>query len=397
MTEPSQAPVVIIGSGLAGYAVAREFRKRDKSTPLLILSRDHGGFYSKPMLSNALAANKTAASLLMKTAATMATELNASVRGHVAVQQLDTAAQRLTLEGGEVFVYRDVVLALGADPIRLPLAGDAVDRVLSVNDLDDYARFALALEGVGGSGHEGAERVAILGGGLIGCEFANDLLARDVAPTVLDVADRPLSRLLPAEASAYLRARLEAAGVAFRLGVSASRVDRNDTGGLSIALSDGSTLRADQVLSAIGLRPRVALATAAGIAVARGVATDQRLATSAPHVYAVGDCAEVLGLNLPYVLPLMAQGRALAATLCGDPTPVAYPAMPVLVKTPACPTVVCPPPADAAGEWLVTTTDDACEARFVGSHGALLGFALLGAATAKKQALAAEVPGLLPS
>ena len=278
------------------------------------------------------------------------------------------------------------MLALGADPIRLPLAGDAADTVLSVNDLDDYARFAESLEG--------AASVAILGGGLIGCEFANDLLHRGIVPTVLDVADRPLSRLLPAEASAWLRERLEAAGVRFRLGVAASRVDRadGDGDGIKLALSDGSTLHADRVLSAIGLRPRVSIGETAGLAVGRGITTDRLLATSAAHVYAVGDCAEVLGLNLPYVMPLMQQSRALAATLCGRPTPVAYPAMPVLVKTPACPTVVCPPPPGAVGQWESTSTCEACAARFVGADGVLLGFALLGTATAKKQAWAAEVP-----
>ena len=377
-------PVVIVGSGLAGYAVAREFRKLDKETPLVVLSRDHGGFYSKPMLSNALAGQKTAASLLMKSADKMAAELGATVLAGVSLQDLDTAARQLTLAAGERLAYRDLVLALGADPIRLPLAGDAGDTVLSVNDLDDYARFAGALEG--------ARSVAILGAGLIGCEFANDLLHRGIAPTVLDVADRPLSRLLPAEASAWLRARLEAAGVTFRLGVAASRVDRADGGGLTLALSDGGRLHADQVLSAVGLRPRVEVAQAAGIAVGRGITTDRLLATSAAHVYAVGDCAEVVGMNLPYVMPLMQQSRALAATLCGRPTPVSYPAMPVLVKTPACPTVVCPPPPGSNGDWQVTSNVDGCEARFVSADGKLLGFALLGTATSMKQTLAAEVP-----
>lgn len=188
--------VVIIGSGLAGYAVAREFRRLDSETPLLLLSRDHAGFYSKPMLSNALAGQKTAASLLMKSAEKMAAELKADIRCGVSVSHIDTSARTVTTDAGDVIAFRDLVLALGADPIRPPLAGDAADAVRSVNDLDDYARFAEALEG--------ATSVAILGAGLIGCEFANDLLHRGIAPTVLDVADRPLSRLLPAEASAWL-------------------------------------------------------------------------------------------------------------------------------------------------------------------------------------------------
>ena len=391
MTDAAHAaaPVVIVGSGLAGYAVAREFRKLDKQTPLVVLSRDHGGYYSKPMLSNALAGQKTAASLLMKPADKMATELDASVRAQVSVQRIDTGARQLTLADGETLNYRDLVLALGADPIRVPLAGDAADSVCSVNDLDDYARFSQALEG--------AQSVAILGAGLIGCEFANDLLHRGIKPTVLDLADGPLSRLLPREASEWLRARLESPGVVFRFGAGASRVDHAAGGGLTVTLADGASFGTDRVLSAIGLQPRVAMAAAAGLAVGRGIRVDRQLAASAAHVWAVGDCAEVAGLNLPYVMPLMQQSRALAASLCGTPTAVVYPPMPVLVKTPACPTIVCPPQPGAEGHWQVNATDDACEARFVGTDGALLGFALLGAATAKKQAMAALVPGAWPA
>lgn len=382
----SSQPLVIVGSGLAGYNLAREFRKLDKETPLVVVSRDHAGFYSKPMLSNALAGKKTAATLVMKAAEKMREELNATLLANTGLKRLDTAAQTVELSNGETLHYRDLALALGADPIRLPLAGDAEPEVMSVNDLDDYARFAERLEG--------ADTVAILGGGLIGCEFANDLLHRGVAPTVIDVAGTLLSRLLPPQASERLQGKLEAAGVAFRLGVSVSRVDR-DGNGYQLTLSDGSRLYADRVLSAIGLKPRTSLAAEAGIATQRGITTDRLLATSAPHVYALGDCAEVAGLSLPFVLPLMAQTRALAATLAGTPTPVVYPAMPVTVKTPACPTVVCPPLPGAEGSWSVELSDDACTARFTDVAGQLRGFALLGAAVSQRQALAVQVPAWL--
>jgi rubredoxin-NAD+ reductase len=389
--------VVIIGAGLAGYNLARELRKADANVPIVVVSHDEAGFYSKPMLSNALAGKKTAATLVMKPAEKMAAELNARIVAKAEVQSVDAQARTVSLSSGEVIAYRDLVLALGADPIRLPLKGDAAEGVLSVNDLDDFARFAQALDTAANGGL--VKRVAILGAGLIGCEFANDLLARGIEPVVLDLADRALARLLPEQASARLQAKLEAGGAQFRFGVGAQSIDRAaDGAGLMITLSDGSTLQADLVLSAIGLKPRTHLATQAGVQTGRGVMVNRQLATNVAYIYAIGDCAEVDGHVLPYVMPLMQQARALAATLTGSPTNVSYPAMPVVVKTPAWPTVVCPPPMGAAGQWAVVETDEAIEARFTaeGNPEQLLGFALQGKATTQRQALAALVPAVLP-
>lgn len=375
--------VLILGAGLAGYGVARELRKLDKESRLVIVSRDAADSYSKPMLSNALSGHKTPASLVMKTCAQMADELDADIRPRTEVRAIDVAARRVELADGSGIRWDALVLALGADPIRLPLDGDGAADVLSVNDLDDFARWNERLVD--------ARRVVLLGGGLIGCEFANDLLSRDVRPTVVDLADRPLGRLLPPEAAAFFQDQLEAAGVVFRLDARVTAVQKND-GCYRVRVADGSTLNADVVLSAVGLRPRTALAEAAGCRVARGIVTDRRLETSVPGVYAVGDCAEVDGLNLPFVMPILHQARALAGTLTGTPTAVQYPVMPVLVKTPACPTVVCPPPAEAEGQWRVEGDGDGLAALFEGEDGQLLGFALVGKATARRQELAARVP-----
>lgn len=386
-------PIVIAGSGLAGYNLAREFRKLDRDTPLTILSRDAAGFYSKPMLSNALSAGKTAESLVMKSADKMAGEVLATIRPRVEIASIDAATRIAVLTSGERIAYRDLVLAIGADPIRLPIGGDGAADVLSVNDLDDFARFAARLDG--------ATRVVVLGAGLIGCEFANDMLARGIAPTVIDIAAWPLGRLLPEAAAAWFRQQLEAAGVAFRMKVSATTIERNGDA-YRVTLDDGCILDADLVLSAVGLNPRTALAGSAGLAVNRGIRVDRLLATSDAHIHALGDCAEVEGLVLPFVMPIMHQARALAATLAGKPTPVVYPAMPVVVKTPACPTVVCPPAANAEGRWHSLPAPEGeggleggVEAQFLAPDGTLLGFALLGAATARKQALTAQAPAAL--
>ncbi len=382
-------PVVIVGSGLAGYTLARELRKLDKATPLVVVSRDDAAFYSKPMLSNALAAGKAPGALAGASAAQMASQLGARVLANTEVDAIDTEARTVAVRacmdaaGGRTLKYSKLVLALGADPIALPLEGDAAGEVMRVNDLAGYARFREAIEG--------RRRIVLLGAGLIGCEFANDLAAAGYAVEVVDPAPRPLGRLLPEAAADRLRAALEGLGVRFHFQTTARAVHRAEHG-LAVELAGGRTLCADAVLSAIGLVPRTQLAAAAGLKIHRGIVVDRYLAASAPDVYALGDCAEVEGHVLPFVLPIMQAARALAATLAGRPTPVVYPAMPVVVKTPALPAVVCPPPA-VPGAWSVEADAAGVAATFADEDGRLRGFALVGAATARKSALA---PRLAP-
>lgn len=379
-------PIVIIGSGLAGISVARELRKLDKDVPVVIVTADDGVYYSKPNLSNALAAGKTAAQLALTAAPQLASQLGAEIRAHTRVERLLPAEHVLVTDHGRIS-YRKLVLALGADPIRLPLQGDGAAEVLSVNNLPDYAGFRARLEG--------RKHVAILGAGLIGCEFANDLRVAGIAVDVFDLAPQPLGRLLPTQAAGFLRDRLEAAGVRFHFATSIAQVARE---GAAYRLTDqhGDTHMTDLLLSAIGLKPSLALAQTGGLACGRGIITDQHLRTSAADIYALGDCAEVAGLLQPFVMPIMQAARVLAQTLAsGDEVTLRYPAMPVVVKTPACPAVVCPPPATATGAWLEAVAADGVHAVFQDATGKPLGFALLGEAIKEKQALTGQMPAWL--
>ncbi|HTJ97471.1 MAG TPA: FAD-dependent oxidoreductase [Rhodocyclaceae bacterium] len=379
------APVVIIGSGLAGITVARELRKLDTTVPLTIITSDDGAFYSKPSLSNAIAAGKTALQLALNPAAKLAEQLNADFLTNEQVSHIDTAAKTISSSSG-VIEYSQLVLANGAHPIRLPLTGSGAEDVLSVNNLGQYAVFRERLQA--------GMSVAILGAGLIGCEFANDLRHAGHAVSVFDLAPQPLGRLLPPQVGAYFRKALEAAGVHFHFGTSIANVDKAATG-YALTTADGQQFNADIVLSAIGLKPATELAAAAGLKINRGVVVDRHLQTSAPDVYALGDCAEVEGLVLPFVLPIMSAARALAKTLAGEPTLLSYPAMPVAVKTPACPTIVSPPAMGAAGAWEEELIENGARALFKSPDGKLLGCALLGEASKERQTYAAQLPPVL--
>lgn len=374
-------PIVIIGSGLAGYTLLKEIRKRDTTTPVTLVTADDGTFYSKPNLSNALATGRTAAALAGASAEKMAADQNATVLTHTRVTAIDTQARRVQTGSGALD-YGKLVLALGADPIPHGLSGSGAASVLAVNDLADYAAFRSVIDG--------KRRVVVLGGGLIGCEFANDLAHAGFAVDVVHRGAWPLERLLPVEAGRRLADSLAVLGVTWHFGRMGKSVEQA-ADGCQVVLDNGESLAADVVLSAIGLRPRIQLAQAAGIPVGRGIQTNGLLETGAPDVYAMGDCAEVEGLNLPYVQPLMVQARALAATLTGAPTPVNYPAMPVMVKTPAHPVAVLPPRIGAAGGWKVECGDTGICALHVDDNGRLQGFALTGSEAGRRNALAKEL------
>lgn len=379
-------PVTVVGSGLAGYTLARELRKLDAEIPLRIVSADAGGFYSKPMLSNALAQKRTPQTLLTADADAMAAQLNAEIRARCRIVALNADDRTIVTADGERLAYAKLVLALGADALGLPLAGAPAQAIHTVNDLEDYASFRAAIEG--------KARIAIIGGGLIGCEFANDLAGSGFEVTVIDRGAEPLSQLVPDVIGQGLRLALETLGVRWHR--KNSVVAWESAGeGARLTLGDGSLVEADVVLAATGLRPRTALAADAGLAIDRGIVVNRMLETSAPGVYALGDCAQVEGLVLPFIMPIMQAARVLARTLAGTPTPVSYPAMPVSVKTPVHPIVISPPPRGAIGAWQIAEKDGGLDARFVGAAGELLGFVLSGKATSARQSLMAQVPPVL--
>ncbi len=383
-------PIVIIGSGLAAYTLIREYRKLNTEQAITVITQENGDFYSKPMLSTAFASKKDAAQLISSSAEKMAEQLNFVIHAHTTVTEIDASKQTLSVHDVNnqqlTLEYSKLVLALGADQIRLNIEGNAADQIITVNDLQDYAVFRDQLTD--------KKKVLILGAGLIGCEFANDLSVGGYQVEVLDLANQVLGRLLPVEIAAELQAKLSALGVVWHLGTTAKSVTK-EANGLAIELANGKVLRADLVLSAIGLRPRTALAKHIGITTNRGIVVNRHLETNIKGIYSLGDCAEVGGHVLPYVMPIMQAARTLATILAGQESVLTYPAMPVMVKTPALPLVVSPPPTDSQGAWTIQSEENGMEGLFYNPQSELLGFALAGSATAKRAALTKLLPNIL--
>jgi len=379
----SVLPIVIIGTGLAGYSLVREFRKLNRDAPVLMLTRDDGHSYSKPMLSTGFTKGKSADAISLADPGKMAAQLNVSIRNFTEVSRIDPDTKSLYI-GTEVLAYKQLVLANGASVKTLNFKGSDHPNILSINDLMDYRRFREKLLG--------KQRVLVMGAGLIGCEYANDLLHGEFQITVVDPAHTALNGLIPDFAGKAVVQGLERKGVQFMMKCFVKEVIAHESHLVAI-LNNGKQVEADLIISAVGLKPELALAKSAGLKCNIGVVTNRFLETSHAEVYALGDCAEIDGHVLLYVLPLMASARALAKTLNGEHTPVSFSAMPVVTKTPACPVVVCPP-LEQNGEWFVEQDDINIKASYVNHRGEILGFVLTGECVSDKQSLIKDVKGI---
>ena len=377
-------PIVIIGSGLAGYSLAREFRKLNQEQDVVIISAADGRNYSKPMLSNAISQSKSVDDMTQADPGKMAEMLNATIRINTEVTDIDPHNQLIFI-GSETIAFDKLVLATGATPNVQNIAGDAGELVFTINDLQQLNRFQQHLNG--------KNRILVLGGGLIGCEFANDLAASGYQVQLVSPGNQLMEKLLPKPVAMQLQQALEKLGVTFYLGPLINRMQQTETG-IKARLTNGQELEADIVLSAIGLRPNIALAQEAGLATGLGIKVNSYLETNFSHIFALGDCAEVEGHVLLYVLPLMSAARALASTLNGTPREVHYPAMPVVVKTPACPIVIQAPGPGQSGQWSAEESESGIRALYTAGD-KLLGFALTREHVKERMTLSQQVPDLL--
>ena len=279
-TAPATLPasVVIIGGGAAGLAAADMLRREGYAGAVTMLSADQGPPPDRPNLSKDFLAGTAQEDWIPLRPPEFYSEQRIDLRLDSRVASIDTKAKRIQLENGQVQEYGALLIATGAEPVRLDIAGAAAVPVHYLRTFADSQKI------IGSAA--GAKRALVVGASFIGLEVAASLRARGLAVDVAAPDKVPLERVMGPEVGAFIRRVHETRGVVFHLGTTVSGLD-----GRSAKLSDGSSLDVDLVVIGAGVRPSVALAEQAGLKVDRGIAVNEYLETSAPRVFAAGDIA----------------------------------------------------------------------------------------------------------
>ncbi len=275
-TEPKS--VVIVGGGAAGLAAADMLRREGYSGAVTLVSADDSPPYDRPNVSkDYLAGTAPEAWMPLRSARYYATRKISLVLNE-RVMSIDAIRRVVSLASGRQIEYGALLLATGADPIRLPIPATEGSRIYCLRTLSD-ARAIIAASA-------DAKAVVVVGASFIGLEVAASLRTRGIAVHVVGLEEVPLERVLGPEVGTFLRGLHESRGVTFHLKNSVSRVE-----GKKVTLRDGKTIEADFVVLGVGVRPSIALAEQAGLAIDRGITVSEFLETSAPGVFAAGDIA----------------------------------------------------------------------------------------------------------
>ena len=275
--EASKA-MVIVGGGAAGLAAAAELRRLGFAGKLVMLSAEDAAPLDRPNLSKDYLAGGAPEEWLPLRPENFYSENAIDLRLGTVAKGLDAKARRLTLADGSALEFDRLLLATGAEPVRLQIPGAELPHVRTLRSLADCREIiARATK---------ARRVVVLGASFIGLEVAASLRARGLEVHVAAPEKIPMERVLGAEIGAFVRKLHEEHGVIFHLEDVATAIDER-----RVTLKSGKSLEAELVVAGVGVRPRLELAEKAGLAMDRGVLVDAFLETSAPGIYAAGDIA----------------------------------------------------------------------------------------------------------
>jgi NADPH-dependent 2,4-dienoyl-CoA reductase/sulfur reductase-like enzyme/nitrite reductase/ring-hydroxylating ferredoxin subunit len=274
----SPQKIVIIGGGAAGFAAAQMLRRQHFQGSIVILSEDDASPVDRPNLSKDYLAGNAPEDWVPLRGDDFYTEQNIDLRLKTTVTGIDVRKREVALGDGSKVAYDRLLLATGAEPVRLPLPGMDLSHVHTLRTLADCrAIIAQAAN---------ARRGVVLGASFIGLEVAASLRARNIEVHVVAPEKRPMERILGPQMGDFVRGLHEEHGVIFHLEDTATAIDARQ-----VTLKSGATIGADLVVVGVGVRPRLTLAEKAGLAVERGVTVNEYLETSAPGVFAAGDIA----------------------------------------------------------------------------------------------------------
>ncbi len=270
--------IVIVGGGAAGFAAAEMLRRQQFRGSIVMLSSETSPPVDRPNLSKDYLAGNAPEDWLPMKSDDFYADQSIELKLKSEVTSIDPRARHVVLAGGATVPFDRLLLATGAEPVRLPIPGADQPHVHLLRTLDD-CRAIIASAG-------GARRALVIGASFIGLEVAASLRNRDIEVHVVGLEQRPMERVLGPEMGDFVRSLHEEHGVVFHLGDTVTNIE-----GKRATLKSGGTIEADLVVVGVGVRPRLSLAEKAGLAIDRGVSVDPYLETSASGIYAAGDIA----------------------------------------------------------------------------------------------------------